>query len=385
MSKCILPWIHLEATSAGEVKPCCIYKHPVQIHNKDAILEEYSLKEIWNSEYMNSLREQFRKGEQPLGCASCWESEAVGKTSKRQVSLQKFCNHIDKIDQAVQLPVYLDLKLGTVCNLKCRSCSSHSSFKWADDEKKLYGHILNETLKSYWISDESNFWTDIEEILPHVEHFDFTGGEPFLIKKHFDILKKCVDQGYAKNITVHYNTNGTVDTTQKMFEIWKEFKNVEIMFSADGIEDKFEYLRNPGKWDNFVKIFESTLDKKNIYVNMCYSVSIFNVLYMYEFINWFNKYNLPADRLYFNLIWQPEYLSIKNLSLDTKEKIKNFLNSNQLENKNLNNRVNEVIDFMFTDGKNLETNFVEITKRLDKIRNENFNKTFKELFDILSC
>jgi MoaA/NifB/PqqE/SkfB family radical SAM enzyme len=334
---------------------------------------------------MNNLREQFLKGEKPSGCASCWESEAVGKTSKRLVSLQKFSNHVDKFDQDIQLPIYLDLKLGTVCNLKCRSCSSHSSFKWANDEKKLYGYTLNKTLKSYWIDDDSDFWVDIEEILPHIEHFDFTGGEPFLIKKHFDILKKCVDQGYAKNITVHYNTNGTVDTTEKMFKIWKEFKNVEIMFSADGIEDKFEYLRNPGKWNNFVKIFESTLDQPNIYVNICYSVSIFNVLYMYEFINWFNTYNLPEDRLYFNLIWQPEYLSIKNLSFDTKEKIKTFLNNNQFENKNLNNRVNEVIDFMFTDGKNLETNFVEITKRIDKIRNENFTKTFKELSDILKC
>lgn len=385
MNKCILPWIHLETTSAGEVKPCCIYKNPVQINNKSAVLDDYSIKEIWNSSYMNRLRQQFLKEEKPLGCVACWESEAAGKTSKRLVSLKKFSNHLDKFNKEVSLPVYLDLKLGTVCNLKCRSCSSHSSFKWADDEKKLYGHTLNKTLKSYWLDDNSDFWVDIEEMLPHIEHFDFTGGEPFLIKKHFDILERCIEEGFAKNITIHYNTNGTVDITKKMFDIWKKFKNVEIMFSADGVKDKFEYLRNPGKWSKFVSIFESTLNKKNIYVNICYSVSIFNVLYMHEFVEWFSRYNLSADKLYFNLIWQPDYLCIKNLSLESKHKVKNFLNSSKSTNSELNSRVNEIIDFMFLDGVNLEENFIKITNQLDKIRNESFSDTFKDLDNILKC
>lgn len=383
MSKCILPWIHLEATSTGEVKPCCVYKTPIQIDNKDATLEEHRLTDVWNSDYLNNLRRQFLKGEKPEGCSACWEQESVGKTSKRMTSLEKFSTHLDKFNKDLEYPVYLDLKLGTVCNLKCRSCSTFSSFKWAEDEKKVYGHTFNDKLRSYWIDDSSNFWTDIEEMLPYVEHFDFTGGEPFLIKKHFDILKKCIERGYAKNITIHYNTNGTVHTTDKMFEIWKEFKNVEIMFSADGVGEKFEYLRNPGKWHDFVNIFESTLKKENIYVNVCYSVSVFNVMYMYDFVRWFSKYNLPEHRLYFNIIWQPDYLSIRNLSTQSKQKIKEYLNNNQTKNKKLNNSVNQIIGLMFTTGENLEENFLEITNSLDKIRNEDFAKTFKELYEIL--
>ena len=383
MSKCILPWIHLEATSNGKVKPCCVYKNPIQISNKDATLEEHRLTDIWNSDYLNNLRTQFLNGKNPEGCSACWELEAVGKTSKRMVSLEKFSKHLHKFDKNIEYPVYLDLKLGTVCNLKCRSCSTFSSFKWAEDERKVYGQTFNDKLRSYWIDDSSTFWTDIEEMLPYIEHFDFTGGEPFLIKKHFDILEKCVTLGYAKDITIHYNTNGTVQTTEKMFRIWKEFKNVEIMFSADGVGEKFEYLRNPGKWNNFVNIFESTLEQENIYVNLCYSVSVFNVMYMYDFIKWFRKYNLPAHRLYFNIIWQPDYLSIKNMSTLTKQKIKEFLFSNRLKDKELDNMVSEVIDFMFTDGKDLEENFLENTNSLDKVRNEDFSKTFNELYKIL--
>jgi hypothetical protein len=104
---------------------------------------------------------------------------------------------------------------------------------------------------------------------------------------------------------------------------------------------------------------------------------------MYDFIKWFRKYNLPAHRLYFNIIWQPDYLSIKNMSTPAKQKIKEFLYSNQLNHKELDNIVNEVIDFMFTTGEDLEQNFLEHANSLDNVRNENFSKTFNELYKIL--
>ena len=44
---------------------------------------------------------------------------------------------------ATDTPKYLDLKFGTLCNLKCRTCGSINSSKWQTDEKKLYGRILN--------------------------------------------------------------------------------------------------------------------------------------------------------------------------------------------------------------------------------------------------
>ena len=40
--------------------------------------------------------------------------------------------------------------------------------------------------------------------------FEFTGGEPFLIEQHFDLLRYAVKNNYAKNIEIHYNTNGTL-------------------------------------------------------------------------------------------------------------------------------------------------------------------------------
>lgn len=384
MKKCILPWIHLEATATGNVKPCCLYKFPIEVNEQRLNLSNVSIKEVWTGKHMTDLRAQFLNGETPKGCSACWEMESVGKRSKREISNEWFKHRLDRWDGPLQMPTYLDLKLGTVCNLKCRSCSSFSSSKWAEDEIKINGKPFNENLHSYWIQEDSLIWEEIESLLPNIEYFDFTGGEPLLIKKHFEILKKCVDLKFSKNIKIHYNTNGTVMPTDEMFSIWKEFKEVTLMFSIDGIQKKFEYLRNPAKWNTLVKVFEKVLTYSNIHAPICYSVSIFNVLYMNEFINWFKSYNLHDDRLYFNLIFGPEYLNVQNLPRDKKLKIKNYLENTMTDYKWLNLKVNEVIDFMMKDSETLMlAEFIENTALIDNIRKESFENTFPELAKIL--
>lgn len=385
MSKCILPWIHLEATAVGNAKPCCLYRSRITINNESADLSKNTISEVWNSEYMNNLRKDFLDGKKPEGCSACWEMESVGKKSKRQISNEWFSHRLDRFEKPLQMLTYLDLKLGTVCNLKCRSCSSHSSSKWAEDEIKIYGKPFNNNLHSYWIQETSPVWNEIESLLPNIEYFDFTGGEPFLIKKHFEILRKCVELGYAKNIKVHYNTNGTIQPTERMFEIWNEFKHVEIMFSLDGIGNRFEYLRHPANWDKVVSTFETVISHKKIYVPVCYSVSIFNVMYMNEFINWFKKFNLHDDKLYFNIIWRPEYLNIQSLPVDAKDKIRNHLEETKTDYPWLNQKVKEVIELMFE--KNIElaiaNEFITCTEQLDTLREENFRLVFPELAEIL--
>jgi MoaA/NifB/PqqE/SkfB family radical SAM enzyme len=385
MKKCILPWIHLEATASGKAKPCCLYKFPLTEDGENINLSKHSIYKAWTSTDMNNLRNQFLNGEQPEGCERCWKMESVGKLSKRQISNEWFKHRLNRWNEPLQSPTYLDLKLGTVCNLKCRSCSSNSSSKWVEDEIKLYGKAFNSNTHSYWIDEESVVWNEIESLIPTVEYLDFTGGEPLLIKKHFEILRKCVDQGFSKNIKLHYNTNGTIMPTSDIFDIWKEFKEVTLMFSIDGIENKFEYLRHPGKWKTLVSIFEEVLKHKNIHAPICYSVSIYNVMYMNEFINWFKSYNLHDDMLYFNLIFNPEYISIQSLDYEKKEKIKHYLETTKTDYPWLNLKVHEVIDFMMNNSNNKDNNveFQNKVKNIDNLRGENFSKTFPELAEIL--
>jgi MoaA/NifB/PqqE/SkfB family radical SAM enzyme len=334
---------------------------------------------------MNDLRNEFLSGGMPQGCQACWQQESVGKESKRMISNEKFSHHLGKFEKPLTDPIYLDLKLGTVCNLKCRTCSTFSSSKWASDENKIYGKTFNINLNSSWVDEDSYFWKSIEKMLPTIEQFDFTGGEPFLIKKHYDILRKCVELDCAKNIEIHYNTNGTIKPTEEIFEIWKNFKHVDVMFSLDGINDKFEYLRNPANWNNVVSVFETFLKHPLIYTHICYSVSVFNVLYIPEFIRWFKKYNIANDKLYFNLIFNPEYLNIQSMTTDAKLKVKELLKNNKIHDHYFDSKISEIINFMLEQNLVLsnKSEFHSITNKLDNIRKESFKVTFPELYEII--
>lgn len=367
--KCVLPWIHIETSPTGEARPCCMYKGTV------GNFATQSLDEIWNSQKLNDLRQQFIEGKQPKACENCWKTEEAGNRSKRQVDNERFAHRLDRIGQEVKPPVYLDLKLGTVCNLKCRTCSTNNSFKWADDEMAMYGHLINTDLKSYWVSDESPFWNDIEQILPHVEYFDFTGGEPFLIKRHVDLLEKCVELGYAKNISIHYNTNGTILPTDRMFEIWKHFKWVEVMFSLDGIGERFNYIRNPANWNEVQENFSAVQNKNYLHVSICHTVSMLNVYYLPEFLEWFDSTGLSKDRLYLNLLHYPLHYNVKMLPHAVKNKIKENL---------IDSRTQSIVDFMFSEQVNAAQDFFKYTNILDKVRDESFSKTFPELSELLN-
>ena len=122
-----------------------------------------------------------------------------------------------------------------------------------------------------------------------------------MIQDHFKILMHCVEKGYAKNIDIHYNTNGTHYPEYAVKEIWPHFKRVEIAFSIDDIKERFEYQRHPAKWEavneKIIKFKNSNL--KNLSTQICTTISIFNVMYIDELAPFVNNWN--PDFWYINI------------------------------------------------------------------------------------
>ena len=108
MPKCILPWISIETTPMGTMRPCCLTTNGIP----DMNLKTHTLKDGFTSDYMVSLREAFRDGKEPGQCRNCWREEDAGKKSKRQYMLEKF-KHVevdwDNVEQGHGLQ-FLDLK-----------------------------------------------------------------------------------------------------------------------------------------------------------------------------------------------------------------------------------------------------------------------------------
>jgi len=197
---CMLPWISIETSPIGTARPCCLAIDEITKPNGEKYsLRENTLDEIYHSEYMQDLRGQFLAGEKPSTCKRCWDEEAAGRTSKRMNSRIRLKDYYDDVKWQDTNPDqlwFLDLKLGNICNLKCRICGSWSSSKWAKEEidyvpelKNRKEHLAYTFLQDgAWPRENADFWLNMNTLLPNIKYLEFSGGEPFLIQQHFNFL-----------------------------------------------------------------------------------------------------------------------------------------------------------------------------------------------------
>jgi hypothetical protein len=240
---CVLPWVSLETSPIGTVRPCCLAEEEiVDVHGRKFDLGHCAeLADVQDSNYMRDLRQQFLDQQQPETCKKCWAEEDAGRTSKRMHTLDRL-KHLIPDQEWTQNPkplMFLDLKLGNICNLKCRICGSWSSSSYAVEEiefaplvEKKRGHHYQMLKQGAWARNNQDFWDEINAMSDQIRYLEFTGGEPFMIKEHFQFLERIVDMGIAGQVEIHYNTNGT-QFPENAEDIWQHFKTVEIAFSID--------------------------------------------------------------------------------------------------------------------------------------------------------
>jgi MoaA/NifB/PqqE/SkfB family radical SAM enzyme len=386
---CVLPWISLETSPIGTVRPCCLAEDEIVDDSGVKFdLNRAGFSDIQNSQYMIQLRQQFQAGLQPKTCRKCWAEEDAGRTSKRMHTLDRLKHlPIERAwtDEAKPL-MFLDLKLGNICNLKCRICGSWSSSTYAAEELK---HTTDPKNSSHytmmragaWPRENPVFWHEIDQVMDHVRYIEFTGGEPFMIREHFDMLLNLVQRGVAQNIEIHYNTNGT-QCPEYAEDIWRHFKTVEIAFSIDDVGARFEYQRANAVWSevnqNLQRFRELKQRNPKIRLQVCCTVNVFNVLYLEDVADWINQQGF--DLVYWNMLHQAEYFSISTLPDAVKQVIAQRLRS--IENKH-QTEFARVCDFMIngmsTDGSELR----EQIARVDQRRGQNFAEVEPEMATLI--
>jgi sulfatase maturation enzyme AslB (radical SAM superfamily) len=159
----------------------------------------------------------------------------------------------------------------------------------------------------------------------HAKVISFRGGEPFLSKTNFYILKKLIEIGNT-DCFITFQTNGSIVPTSQQLEILSHFKNVNISLSLDGTGPVFEYLRYPLKWADI----ENTIDwyrKRNFDTSVAYTLSNLNVLYHAQTTAWFEKQNL---NYLINQVYSPAWFRPSSLPESVKNSIEfDFVNSDE--------------------------------------------------------
>ena len=390
---CVLPWISLEASPIGTVRPCCLADDEIVDNNGEKFsLMTADFSDIQNSDHMRKLRNEFLDGKTPQTCRKCWNEESAGRTSKRMHTLDRL-KHIlpdsDWTEDARPL-MFLDLKLGNICNLKCRICGSWSSSTFAVEEISYDSSVDRKKNFHYqmlkagaWPRENQQFWNQIDESLNDIRYIEFTGGEPFMIAEHFQMLQGIVDRGIAHQVEIHYNTNGT-QYPEDADDIWRHFKLVEIAFSIDDVGERFEYQRSNAVWKEVCRNIGwfKTLKEhySNIRLQVCTTVNIFNVYYIEEVANWIDQQGF--DFVYWNIMHDAWYFSVATLPETAKAAIAHRLQQAGVSSQN-QIEFQGIVDFMnggaSTDGRVLRMQI----ETLDRRRNQSLCKVAPEFAELI--
>lgn len=373
---CPLPWAALEVDAMGNIKPCCLAEVPI------ANIKESSLSDAMQSPILQGIRDEMSAGKRPAACKKCWEAEDAKHISKRQHALLKF-----KRQQDVQLK-FLDMKLGNICNIKCRICGETSSSQWATETYKNTGDKQRYQIISTagrWPRESPAFWSEIKEQLSSIEELEITGGEPLLIEEQFDVLRTAVELGVARNIAIHYNTNGTVYPEHALAELWPHFKKVELAFSIDNTGERFGYERSPAKWtevaDNFARINKLRLTNRWLQTQICCTVNKFNIYYLPEISEYLQ--NARPNTWYYNLLHSEEMYNISYLNPKAKAVIKERIETVMSSCPYYLSKVRPIINFMMVDREPNDAAFLKRTAEVDGWRNQSLAITHPELYALL--
>jgi organic radical activating enzyme len=237
---CALAYHGVCVNQDGSLDPCCQYTNPF-------LFERIPFNQFdkFDQTIRQSMRDDFEAGRAHAGCQKCYQEEAAGWTTLRNFANQWYPNPAG--DQIY----HVELRLGNYCNLKCIMCSPGSSSSISTERQQhadkfaaagIYPYVPN--MPHYW--ETPGFAEFSDKFLSDIKRINITGGEPFMIPEVVVMLDRLMS---VKNtVTLSFNTNLTL-LSDKLIQRLKEFSNLEICISLEGIGDMNNYLRYPSDWN----------------------------------------------------------------------------------------------------------------------------------------
>ena len=389
---CVLPWMHLYVGTDGNVLPCCVADHQHPMGN----IEEHSIDNIAKSSAFNQLRKNMLSGLRSKECNRCYTQEDLGLKSSRLSHNNRWKNikkddlnqdgSIDKFD-----PVYLDIRLNNICNLKCRMCSGYFSSAIAQEEVVLFGK--KESVQSSLKMQQRNLGlTEILQYVPTTEKIYFAGGEPLLTSEHYEILDALIACGNT-DLEITYNTNFTTLTYRgrSVLDIWKQFSNIKIGASLDAEGAVAEYVRHGTDWNTIesnLKLVKSQCPHINFTVTS--TVGLLNVDNLIRFQqHWHTSGTLDISKFSQTIMISPKHLTLSALPLDHKQRLEQTINHHiawckENNAKELAKQWTDVLNYMLSkDNSHSMAEFKRLTTIMDQHRNESLEKAIPELANLL--
>jgi len=311
---CATPFVSMMVNTDTTIRYCCMVKGALnKVKKPDGTPYHIrdSFEEAWNSRDMRDIRMSMVSGKRVEGCSTCYLQEASGRISNRQYSNQEWAGRLgqqeitDLIDQALinngslaHNVAYLDLRLGNLCNLKCRMCNPYNSSQIAKEHIELeqtdpkYKAVWAKTFGKFnsrimdvqeWF-DQDVLWDQVISLIPSLHKVYMTGGEPTLIANNFKFMEACIAQKRT-DITLFFNTNCT-NINKRFLDLIKQFNTVYINASVDGTGHVNEYIRAPSKWAQISSNVEQLAKMPNVVLGITPTVQVYNIFNLVDTLEW---------------------------------------------------------------------------------------------------
>ena len=290
---CTIPFTQIYSELDGQYQACC-FGEPSGVSVEEVPLKEWMEK----SDYMNDLRREMTTPGSDLKAVNKWcqrcrgDEDRYGRSRrtncmKIHTNDAKFWNKIEKqvtkfkdtgeftlrgADRIfeVQLKIY-----GSECNLDCFMCHHDNSTTrmqvakngvWNDN---IFGKQspARDARNAQVMKDKTAGVTDqIVEIAQYIKSIKIIGGEPLIMKKHYEMLDKLIETGHASKIRIKYQTNLTKTKAGKhnIFKYIPHFDRVTIVASIDGVGPVIEHMRRRTDWDEVIENIELVKKYPNI-------------------------------------------------------------------------------------------------------------------------
>lgn len=328
-----------------------------------------------HSPLFHELRQTFERGEWPAGCNRCRVEEANGILSMRQSERP----YKTPSDLAHPTLLELEISVGRICNLKCRTCSAEDSTKWESEDRQRCVH------KSY-SPPELELLSQIPDDLRSLRYLKITGGEPFLHPQFAEFLERLADlRPPALDIEIY--TNCTHFPSERALNALSKLPRVKIALSIDAIEARAEYVRHGVRWPQIVTVAEKWRDWKTGHperlLSAAVTISLLNIFYLSETMSWLSQH-LKIQKRYLQVVQWPQELSVLSAPLPFKEALRAHLHTSlerDIPALNPSDVIHRLGSSPGTSGH--LKRFVESVQAMDAVRGESFTKTFPEYWTVL--
>jgi len=364
-----MPFVHAFVTHK-DIGPCCAYTKNPKLN---------SAAEYWGSTQLQKIKEDMLNNVKNDGCNICWKKEERGYSSLRNHSNEIYKDYIEDIKKEIKYdsPFFIDLRLGNLCNLKCRMCNSDWSSQIADEmltnPNELWDKIPNAKITE--IND--NTWQLLDTWIPSVKRVFMTGGEPTIIKKNLEYIKKIIDSDHAKGIELIFTTNAT-NINKDLLHLAKSFKSVHFAVSIDGTGELASYIRYPCNWAKIKENLQS-IAQDNFGISINTTIQWLNMSRLNDFFNFLDEFMQSKPKqfagVWFQLVTDPNYLDPIHAPTFLKVKaikdIDEFLKTSALlkDDKHSNILFGEFKNSLISCRDFLQNNLYSV-KHVDKFKKE---------------